>query len=225
MFGVRGWVGRPLRSRASSRFVPPPSLPHPPQGKHKPVWSRTIDVGDNVIVLNAGEVELTGKKWQQKYVRWHTGFAGGLHQHKAKEFHKRWPTRMIEWAVHGMLGQNNAQRKARKARLFVYPTSEHPHVAQAPTPYALLNTKKADLTGAWAQDIPQYKITFARTEPSQPGALTGWRVELEEPRVTSATDRQLKALKKTGTMARWLSEAPHPDGFIRAGYPSHGRRY
>jgi large subunit ribosomal protein L13 len=195
------------------------------QGKHKPIFSPAVDVGDHVVVVNARLVELTGKKWQQKYYRWHTGFPGGLHEHKAKEFHKRWPTRVLEHAVRGMLGPMSSLRRARERRLHLYPDGSHEHAAQRPLPFALLDTKKPDTTAPWGVQ-PEYRITFTRLdEDAKPGDLSSWRITLEEPRIRNADRKRLRALRASGAFSRANSQAPHPDGFRRAGFPSHGKRY
>jgi len=189
-------------------------------GKHKPIFAPAIDVGDHVVVVNASQVELTGKKWQQKYLTWHTGYPGGLKRIKAKEFHKRWPTWMLQWAVFGMLGSNTPTRNARKRRLHLYEGPAHDHSAQAPVPYALLDTKKPDLTANWNEPIPQWRMTFERVSSADP-----WVVTLDEPRVTRKDQKAMRAARAQGRHARHLSSDPHPEGFVRGGTPRHGRRW
>ncbi|MCS7213762.1 MAG: 50S ribosomal protein L13 [Candidatus Calescibacterium sp.] len=101
------------------------------QGKHKPVYTPNQNMGDFVVVINSKDVVLTGKKWQQKIYRWHTGYPGGLKEFKAAELMRRDPTRLIYLAVKGMLPKN-FQRKKMLKRLKIYPGPEHPHKAQKP---------------------------------------------------------------------------------------------
>jgi len=101
------------------------------RGKHKPTFTPNVDCGDNVIVINADKVKLTGNKIDQKvYVR-HTGFAGGQRFVSPKEMLAKHPNRMVEKAVRGMLPKNKLGRTLFK-NLFVYAGAEHPHEAQSP---------------------------------------------------------------------------------------------
>ena len=102
------------------------------RGKHKPGYTPHVNCGDNVIVLNADKVKLTGKKWTDKvYVR-HTGFPGGQRFTTANELKAKSSTLLVENAVRGMLPKNRLGRQLFK-NLYVYEGSEHPHEAQQPT--------------------------------------------------------------------------------------------
>ncbi len=104
---------------------------HRLRGKHKPEFTPHVDTGDYVIVVNAEQIRLTGKKRTDKTYYYHTGYPGGL---KAVPFWKRHaeqPERIIEDAVAGMLPKNRLGRQMRK-KLKVYRGSEHPHQAQQP---------------------------------------------------------------------------------------------
>lgn len=106
------------------------------RGKHKPQFTPHVDVGDYVIVINASQIELTGKKWQNKKYYRHSGHPGGLKVTSAQEMLDRKPERMIELAVHGMLPKNRLGEKM-KLKLKVYAGSEHPHQAQNPQVWEL----------------------------------------------------------------------------------------
>lgn len=97
-------------------------------GKHKPTWSPNLDHGDNVVVVNARHMVLTGRKYEQKLYKWHTGFPGGLKSMTPKVLteKKGHPEEIIVRAVNGMLPKNN-MRRMRMTRLFVYNDAEHPH--------------------------------------------------------------------------------------------------
>lgn len=101
------------------------------KGKHKPEYTPHVDTGDHVIVVNAEKVILTGKKLDQKYHRYYTGYPGGLKEIKYRDFLKRNPERAIEVAVKGMLPKNSLGR-AMFRKLKVYRGSEHKHQAQKP---------------------------------------------------------------------------------------------
>jgi len=102
------------------------------RGKHKPEYTPHVDCGDNVIVINAEKIELTGKKWTDKqYVRY-TGYPGGQRFASPLQVKQKDSTRLIEMAVRGMLPKNRLGR-ALFRNLHVYANAEHPHEAQKPT--------------------------------------------------------------------------------------------
>ena len=101
------------------------------RGKHKPSYSPHVDCGDNVVVINADKVRLTGKKWDDKYYVYHTGYPGGQRKLTPRQVKTKDATRIIEKAVKGMLPKNRLGRKLFK-NLFVYEGSDHPHAAQQP---------------------------------------------------------------------------------------------
>ena len=101
------------------------------RGKHKPTYTPHIDGGDYVIVVNAGKVNLTGNKLNDKIYYNHSRYTGGLRERTAKEMVENYPVEMIERAVKGMLPKGRLGRQMYK-KLFVYAESEHPHSAQKP---------------------------------------------------------------------------------------------
>ncbi|MDA0871371.1 MAG: 50S ribosomal protein L13 [Firmicutes bacterium] len=101
------------------------------KGKHKPIYTPHVDTGDYVIVINADKIQLTGKKWDQKLYYKHSGYNGGLTSRTARETMDKFPTRMVEKAVQGMLPHTKLGR-AQAKKLFVYAGSEHKHFAQQP---------------------------------------------------------------------------------------------
>ncbi|MBN2480810.1 MAG: 50S ribosomal protein L13 [Bacteroidales bacterium] len=101
------------------------------RGKHKPYFTPHVDCGDNVIVINAEKVRLTGRKMEDKeYIR-HTGYPGGQRKTKAGELIKKMPERMVEIAVKRMLPRNRLG-SVLFGNLFVYAGPDHPHQAQQP---------------------------------------------------------------------------------------------
>lgn len=106
------------------------------RGKHKPYYTPHVDCGDQVIVINADKIKLTGKKWTEKeYIR-HTGFPGGQRVTTPKRLSARDSSLMIEYAVKGMLPKNRLGRKLFN-NLHVYQGAEHPHEAQKPKEFKL----------------------------------------------------------------------------------------
>lgn len=101
------------------------------RGKHKPIYTPHVDCGDYVIVVNADKINLTGKKWDQKIYYSHSGYNGGLSEKTAKEVMEKFPTRMVEKAVKGMLPKTSLGEDMYR-KLYVYAGSEHPHIAQKP---------------------------------------------------------------------------------------------
>lgn len=96
------------------------------QGKTKPTYTRGIDCGDHVVLINTRHVVFTGKKWDNKYYRWHTGYAGGFTEVKAKDYHKKNPTSVMQHAIYGQLPKNHLRKKMMK-RLHLFPDSIHPY--------------------------------------------------------------------------------------------------
>ena len=101
------------------------------RGKHKPSFTPHVDCGDNVIVINAEKVRLTGNKWSQKEYLRYSGYTGGLKKRSAQEMLDKKPIAVVEIAVKGMLPKNRLGR-ALFRNLFVYQGGEHPHEAQKP---------------------------------------------------------------------------------------------
>jgi len=106
------------------------------RGKHKPIYSPSVDVGDYVIVTNADKIHVTGQKLDQKIYYRHSGYPGGLTEVPLRRMLETHPTRVIEHAVRGMLPKNRLGRKMIK-KLKVYAGPEHPHEAQQPEPLEL----------------------------------------------------------------------------------------
>ncbi len=106
------------------------------RGKHKPVYSPSIDAGDYVIVVNAERVHVTGHKLDQKIYYRHSGYPGGLKEVPLRRMLEEHPTRVITHAVKGMLPKNRLGRKMLK-KLKVYAGPDHPHQAQQPEPLEL----------------------------------------------------------------------------------------
>jgi len=98
-------------------------------GKHKPTFSRHLDTGDFVVIINAEKVRFTGKKAEQKLYHSHSGYPGGLKTINLERLMETHPTRVIEHAVKGMLPHNRLGAKMLK-KLKVYAGEEHPHLAQ-----------------------------------------------------------------------------------------------
>ena len=101
------------------------------RGKEKPTYTPHVDTGDFVIVVNAEKIHVTGKKLDEKMVRWHTGYPGGLKERTLREQLERRPTEVVRKAVKGMLPKNRlASAQIRKLKVYAGP--EHPHTAQSP---------------------------------------------------------------------------------------------
>ncbi len=101
------------------------------RGKHKAEYTPHIDCGDNVIIINASKVNLTGNKLKNKIYYNHSGFPGGLRERTAKVMKEKYPVEMVERAVKGMLPHNRLGR-SMYTKLFVYENAEHKQEAQKP---------------------------------------------------------------------------------------------
>jgi len=106
------------------------------RGKHKPTYTPHVDCGDNVIIVNAEKVALTGAKRENKIEYRHSGFPGGLKATSYDELLAKNPRRVVEKAVKGMLPHNTIGRQML-SKLKVYAGPEHPHKAQKPVPYEI----------------------------------------------------------------------------------------
>lgn len=109
---------------------------HVLRGKTKPSYTPHVDAGDFVIVVNAEQVKLTGRKEDQKQYKHYTGFPSGLRQLPASLIRAQKPARIITSAVRGMLPGNKQADQVIK-RLKVYAGAEHPHAAQQPKPLSI----------------------------------------------------------------------------------------
>lgn len=101
------------------------------RGKHKATYTPHVDCGDNIIIINAKEVVLTGRKLDQKVYYNHSGYTGGLRIRSAKTMRESYPEEMLERAVKGMLPKGRLGRQMYK-KLFVYAGADHKHAAQKP---------------------------------------------------------------------------------------------
>ena len=102
------------------------------RGKHLPTYTPNMDMGDNVIIINAEKVKLTGNKLDQRKFFWHTGHPGGIKERTARQLLEgRFPERVVEKAVERMIPRGPLGRRQMK-NLRVYAGTEHPHVAQQP---------------------------------------------------------------------------------------------
>ena len=102
------------------------------RGKHKATYTPHVDCGDNIIIINAKEVALTGNKLNNKIYYNHSGWTGGLRERTAKVMVEKYPVEMVERAVKGMLPKGRLGRQMYK-KLFVYAGPEHKQQAQQPT--------------------------------------------------------------------------------------------
>ncbi|WP_246604630.1 50S ribosomal protein L13 [Chloracidobacterium aggregatum] len=151
---------RPQKAYTGQTFVPKGPLPEPARkwflvdatgltvgrlasqiapilmGKHHPRYTTFMDMGDGVIVINAEKVVFRGNKWDQKLYRRHSGYPGGLRETTAKDLLARFPTRILQHAIVGMLPKTKLGRQMAK-KLRIYAGPNHPHQAQRPEPLAL----------------------------------------------------------------------------------------
>ncbi len=113
------------------------------RGKHKPTFAPHMDCGDNIIILNADKVKVTGNKLEQELFHWHTTYPGGLKQKTWKDIlHGKFPDRLIRKAVERMISKGPL-RRSQMRRLYIYAGDTHPHQSQSPKvlDVALLNSK------------------------------------------------------------------------------------
>lgn len=103
------------------------------RGKHKAMYTPHIDTGDNVVIINAEKIKLTGKKTEQRVFYWHSGYPGGIKEHTPKRtLSSRHPERLIERAIERMMPKDSPLARAQMKKLKVYAGPAHPHEAQNP---------------------------------------------------------------------------------------------
>jgi large subunit ribosomal protein L13 len=115
------------------------------RGKHKPIYTPHVDCGDNIVVVNAEKVRLTGNKYEDKVFYYHTGHPGGIKERTARSILEgKFPERIVEKAVERMLPRGPLGR-VQLGNLRVYPGPDHPHTAQQPEKLdvASMNRKNA----------------------------------------------------------------------------------
>ena len=105
-------------------------------GKHKPIYTKFLDTGDHVIVINASKIRVTGGKETQKVYRRHSGYPGGLTETSYQKMHATRPTKIVELAIAGMLPKTKLGKQMYR-KLKVYAGDKHPHQAQKPEPLSL----------------------------------------------------------------------------------------
>lgn len=101
------------------------------RGKHKPIYTPYMDTGDNVIIINAEKINVTGKKMEQKLYRKHSDYVGGFKETTLRVMIEKKPEEVLKLAIKGMLPKNALGRQMLK-KLFVYTGSDHKHEAQKP---------------------------------------------------------------------------------------------
>lgn len=107
-------------------------------GKDKPMYTANIDCGDNVVIINAAKIKVTGNKLEDKKYYRHSGYPGGIKETNLATMLETHPTRPVERAVRGMLPKNRLQ-DPRMKRLKIYSDAEHPHAPQSPKTLGVTN--------------------------------------------------------------------------------------
>jgi large subunit ribosomal protein L13 len=110
-------------------------------GKQRPHYLPHVHFGDHVVVLNADKIKVTGRKLDQKLYHWHTNYPGGLKDLALRKALAEHPTKVIEWAVEGMLPKSRIGKRMIR-HLKVYTGAKHPHEAQRPEPLDLSRVRK-----------------------------------------------------------------------------------
>ena len=101
------------------------------RGKTKPIFTPHVDTGDNVIIINAAKVQLTGKKWDDKIYYHHTGWPGGIKSVTAKQVLEKQPSDLLKKAIQGMLPKTRLGRILHN-NFRIYNNDQHPHTSQNP---------------------------------------------------------------------------------------------
>jgi large subunit ribosomal protein L13 len=114
------------------------------RGKHRACFTPFLDTGDHVVIVNAGKIVLTGRKWTDKMYRRHSQYPGGLTEITARDLARKHPERLVEHAVRGMLPKGPlGRRMVRKLKVYAGPT--HPHAPQKPAPLDVPGARRAEV--------------------------------------------------------------------------------
>lgn len=111
------------------------------RGKHKPTFAPHVDTGDFVVIINAEKIAVSGSKRDDKFIYQHSGYPGGLRKRSVGEMIDKHPDRLVEKAVKGMLPKNRLGR-AQGKKLKVYAGPSHPHSAQQPEPFEIIQVSQ-----------------------------------------------------------------------------------
>ena len=111
------------------------------RGKHKPTFAPHVDTGDFVVIINAEKIAVSGNKRDDKFVYQHSGYPGGLRKRSVGEMIDKHPDRLVEKAIKGMLPKNRLGR-AQGKKLKVYAGPSHPHSAQQPEPFEIIQVSQ-----------------------------------------------------------------------------------
>ncbi len=126
---TKDWVVLDAKDQVLGRFASQAALII--RGKTKANYTPHVDCGDNVIIINADKIKLTGRKWTQREYISHTGYPGGQRFITPAKLMAKNPTMVVEKSIHGMLPKNRLGN-ALKGNVYIYAGSEHPHGAQQP---------------------------------------------------------------------------------------------
>jgi large subunit ribosomal protein L13 len=131
---TRGWYLIDATDRVLGRMAS--EIARRLRGKHKPEFTPHVDTGDYIVVINAGKLKVTGRKAESKIYYRHSGYPGGIHATSFAKLHARFPERVLERAVKGMLPKGPLGYSMLR-KLKVYSGSSHPHAGQTPQPLEL----------------------------------------------------------------------------------------
>jgi len=162
-------------------------------GKHKPTWTRWKDEGDYVVVLNASKLRFTGKKWDQKLYRKHSGYAGGLKEIPASRWRHTHPDRILRHAVAGMIRKTKL-KLPRLDRLKIYPGVIHPHVAQFGGRQFDVTEIVPQLKAQKVEELKQHSINDAKLSYARDVAVQG--AKAKKPAILEQAALQQKKKKK-----------------------------
>jgi large subunit ribosomal protein L13 len=177
------------------------------RGKHKPIFAPHMDTGDNVIIVNAAKVEITGNKATKKFAYRHSGYPGGITATAYGKLMVEKPAFAVEKAIRGMLPKNRLGR-AMISKLHVVPGPEHRHQAQKPVAYTLGHPPMweglpgAAQPAAVAKPVPKVTAETAKPVAKAPAAEPSFAIE--EP----AAEPKVAAKSTAKTVAKTTAKAP-----------------
>ena len=218
-------------------------IAHRLRGKHKAEYTPHVDTGDYIVVVNAGNISVTGRKMKDKMYHHHTGYPGGLKSISLEKLLDKAPERALQNAIKGMLPKNPLGRQMFR-KLKIYPGAEHPHAAQLPQVLDFdevrggikhVSPAKFDkVTPIAPAATPKKKAAAKKTSPDAPGLQTatadkisfgGKKYKLDDLKIVEGIGPKIEGLLNEAGINSWTDLAAADVEKLRAVLADAGSRY
>jgi len=218
-------------------------IAHRLRGKHKAEYTPHVDTGDYIVVVNAGNISVTGRKMKDKMYHHHTGYPGGLKSISLEKLLDKAPERALQNAIKGMLPKNPLGRQMFR-KLKIYPGAEHPHAAQLPQVLDFdevrggikhVSPAKFDkVTPIAPAATPKKKAAAKKVSPDAPGLQTatadkisfgGKKYKLDDLKIVEGIGPKIEGLLNEAGINSWTDLAAADVEKLRAVLADAGSRY